>query len=73
MLTLTAQTILKTARDLVAMPNVAVEFIEKSRNPTVSTGELAAIIERDPAMAVNILQAANSPLYGFVRGAKSIK
>jgi len=51
--------------DLETLPGIAVRLIEMSGDSEVHIGDLAALIEADPATATKILRLANSALYGL--------
>ncbi|HOJ14080.1 MAG TPA: HDOD domain-containing protein, partial [Deltaproteobacteria bacterium] len=57
--------ILKTMKDLPAMPQVAQKAREVVANPSSSFKDLAMVIETDQAIATRILRIANSPFYGL--------
>lgn len=57
--------ILKTLKDLPAMPQVAQKAREVINNPVSSFKDLARVIETDQAIVTRILKVANSPFYGL--------
>ncbi len=44
-------------------PKVATEVVQELRNPNGSMARVAKLVERDPAITVNVLKMANSGLY----------
>ncbi len=48
---------------LPTLPDAATKAMAIAKDPTSSLAEMAAVIERDPALAAGILKLANSPLY----------
>jgi putative nucleotidyltransferase with HDIG domain len=57
----------KLAKDrllLPSMPSVAVRCLDAMKDPAVPTRQLAAILECDPMLAVQVLRVANSAAFG---------
>lgn len=49
--------------DCLPSPNgVALKLIQLSKNPHTTLGDMVAAVETDPAMAVQVLKLANSPV-----------
>ncbi len=67
------QAVLARVDTLPPMPAVAVELLKAARDPNVDLAEVAGWIERDAAMAANILRLANSPFYGLRAEVTSIR
>ena len=65
--------ILAQIDSLPPMPAVAVQLLEATQNPDVDLGQVAHLIECDPAMTANLLRACNSPFYGLRREVTSIR
>ena len=55
---------LKACRTLPSVPAVVLEVLEICQNDTVSIGQIAKILVRDPALSGKVLKVANSPYYG---------
>ncbi len=55
---------LQRGNRLPSLPTVAVEILRLFNSPDASVQELTETIQTDPALAVRILKAANSPRYG---------
>lgn len=61
---------------LVSLPSVAASYAEISRvadDPAAQSDALAELVERDPAMAVKVLQLANFAYFGAPHGISSIR
>lgn len=70
----------RSLRDLVAglgalpaAPRVYMELTDALSRPDVAVGELASIVERDPAITVKVLQIVNSGFFGLPRRVTSIR
>ena len=70
---MTVSEILSQIDTLPPMPAVAVQLLEAAQDSDVNLGQVAALIERDPAMTANLLRACNSPFYGLRREVTSIR
>ncbi len=57
---------------LPSVPQVYVELIDALVNESGTTAQIAAIIERDPAMTAKVLQLVNSSYFGLARRVSSI-
>ena len=55
---------LEEIHELPALPDSARCLLQLARDPRAGARELAAVIERDAALASQVLRYANSPLYG---------
>ena len=53
---------LKKCATLPTISAVAMEVLERCQDERLDFNEMGRIIERDPALAVNVLKMANSPL-----------
>ena len=53
--------------NLPALPNVAVNVLERLKNESTSPSEITELIECEPAICTRVLSLANSPLYGLSR------
>ncbi len=50
---------------LPTLPTLAADLIMLAENPQSSLGDIALLLQRDPAMASKILKIANSAFYGY--------
>ncbi len=50
---------------LPTLPAIAVELLERTRDPDVDIAEIASLVESDPGLASRILRIVNSSLYGL--------
>lgn len=57
--------------NLPSLPEVYAELQEKTKDPECSLADIAAIIEKDLAMSVKILQLVNSAFYGLYKNVDS--
>ena len=57
---------------LPTLPAVAVKLLDLSRDPETETGDIVKLIKTDPAICAKILQATNSPYFGFSARVTSI-
>ncbi len=64
---------IETLDSIKPIPTVAIRLLEACRDQNENIGELVNLIESDPAIAVRILTAANSPLFGQSRLINSIQ
>lgn len=69
---LSSQDILRSARDLPALPAIVVELIQCLGDPHANMEQLAAKIAHDQALAAKTLRLANSSFYGLSRQVTSI-
>lgn len=65
--------ILLKLKSLPAMPQVVLKAQQVMRNSKLGMRHLAQVIEKDPAMVVNILKTANSAYYGVTGNISSIQ
>ena len=54
-------------KNLPSFPQVAVKFLEASKDETVSLSDLAKILETDPGISARVLEIVNSVFYGIGR------
>jgi len=66
------QNIIRTTRDLPAMPQVASKVLELSSDPNTSADQLQQVISDDQAMTGRILKIANSAMYSCSRKVKTL-
>ena len=55
------------ADNLPTLPTVAVQVLQLMHSDNASVGEIARVIENDPALTSKILKVANSSLFGMAR------
>jgi putative nucleotidyltransferase with HDIG domain len=65
--------VLRNVKTLPTLPDVAVRLIEMGDNPSVSTTELAELVEEDVALATRLLKLVNSPFFGVRREVESVQ
>jgi len=53
----------KLSKQIPPLPVILLQLIETLKDPNASFVDIAAVIERDPALAVEVLRVANSSLY----------
>lgn len=63
---------LKKIKSLPPLPESVTKIQQICNNPNSGVSDLIAVVEKDPALTVNLLKAANSPLYGFSREIKTV-
>ena len=51
--------------DLPALPQVALQILEKIRNPETPMNQLAEILATDPPLSAKVLNLVNSPFFGI--------
>lgn len=56
---------LQACRTLPTLPMVALQILELCQQPETSVGDVAALIQQDPALTSKVLRVVNSPLYGL--------
>jgi putative nucleotidyltransferase with HDIG domain len=64
--------ILASLQSLEPLPEVALKVLELSRKEDVGPRDIAAIVERDPAITAKVLKLCNSAYYGFQRKIASL-
>ena len=64
--------ILKQIKNLPPLPQSVLEVQKITNDPNASIKDLIKVIKEDPLLTVDLLKAANSPLYGFTRQIKTI-
>ncbi len=63
---------LKNTGRLPSPTGVALQILKLAESPNTSAGELAEVIETDPATSARLLKLANSPLAGIPRQISSV-
>ena len=59
--------------NLPSMPVVAIKVLELTQQEDVCVGDIADVIQKDPALTAKLLQTANSPLFGLPKKVGSIQ
>jgi HD-like signal output (HDOD) protein len=67
------QSLVGGIESLPASPNIYLELTGALERPQVGLGELAAIVEKDPALTAKVLQLANSAFFGSGQRTSSVK
>ncbi len=57
---------------LPSLPDTYLELARATEDPEVAIGDIAKIVERDPAMSVKVLQLVNSAYFGMPQRTESI-
>ena len=55
----------RTGEDLPSLPHVVAKVISIAADPDCSVPEIAGVIEKDAALAAQVLRVVNSPFYGL--------
>jgi diguanylate cyclase (GGDEF)-like protein len=55
---------ISSCRNLPTLPTVALEVLEVTRHPDCDMKQVAAVINRDPALSARVLKTVNSSYYG---------
>jgi HD-like signal output (HDOD) protein len=69
----TVKQIIGRVHRLPSEPGIYWELMKAASRPNVSTKEVAAIVEREPAMTAKVLQLVNSAYFGLARRVTSIQ
>jgi putative nucleotidyltransferase with HDIG domain len=64
--------ILRDIRTLPTLPHVAMQLLRQSESADTSMRDIAALVERDPAVATRLLKLVNSPFFGIQREIASV-
>lgn len=59
--------------DLPALPSVVAEVLRATDDPSTSTADVSAIIQRDPALTAKVLRVSNSSYYGMKQYVGTLK
>ncbi len=62
-----------SARSLPSPPRVYLDLVEVLTSETSSAGQVAAVVEQDPAMTAKVLQIVNSAFFGLPRKITGVK
>ena len=65
--------LLPQAVDLPALPHAVTEFVQRSASPNFNVAELAAIVEKDSALTVELLKHVNCAIYAMKQPVRSVK
>jgi HD-like signal output (HDOD) protein len=63
--TATPESLVADVRDLVSLPEVAIQVNALVNNPRASANAIAEVISRDPSLTARLLRIANSPFFGL--------
>jgi HD-like signal output (HDOD) protein len=63
---------IRLAEELPSLPTVVLEALKLTEQPDASMVDIAAVVERDPALAGKLLRVANSSLFGMPRKVTSL-
>lgn len=61
----TAKELVAEVRDLVSLPDVAIQINSMVDDPRYSAKDFADVISRDPSLTARLLRIANSPFFGL--------
>jgi HD-like signal output (HDOD) protein len=59
-------------QQLPSLPDTYWQLVRATEDPNVAIGDIAKIVERDPAMSVKVLQLVNSAYFGLAQKTESI-
>jgi HD-like signal output (HDOD) protein len=59
--------------DLATLPSTVVELLYLLKDPTACASDVVKVLERDPAMAANVLKLSNSAFYGARRKVSNVQ
>ncbi|MDR2093580.1 MAG: HDOD domain-containing protein [Azoarcus sp.] len=68
-----AQELVANIESLAALPTVYYRVREQLESPNGSIGEVARLMETDPALTASVLRLVNSAFYGFNRKIESVE
>ena len=63
----------KALPNIPPFPAIAVRLVQSLTDETTRLKELVELIQADPKLSVDVLQRANSPLYGLARQVDSVR
>lgn len=61
----TPETLVADVRDLLSLPDVAIQINSMVDDPQYSAKDLGDVISRDPSLTARLLRIANSPFFGL--------
>lgn len=64
---------LNQCTDLPSPPHIALRVLDATQDASLSTKDVVALIEKDPALATRLIRIVNSPYYGQTRLHKSVQ
>lgn len=64
-MTVTPESLVGNAGDLISMPDVFIRINDLAQDPTSSAVDFSRVIEQDAALTARLLKIVNSPYYGF--------
>jgi two-component system response regulator HydG len=56
----------RSGEDLPSLPHVVAKVVSIAASPEASVAEIAAVVEKDAALAARVLRVVNSPFYGLL-------
>ena len=62
---ITPESLVADVRDLVSLPEIAVQVNAMVEDPRTSAADIGEVISRDPSMTARLLRIANSPFFGL--------
>lgn len=65
--------LLPTSIELPALPYAVTEFVQKAASPNFDVKELAAIVEKDGALTVELLKHVNSAIYAMRNPVRNVR
>ncbi len=69
---LTPEVLVKTVKDLVTLPEIALRITKMINDPDSSAGDIAREIAKDAAVTARLLRIANSPMFGHSQRIASV-
>ena len=64
---------LRVCNGLPTLPTVAIKLIELANDPDTNLNQISDCMAFDPALAIKIMKAANSPLYRSRRSPSNVR
>ncbi len=64
---------IKSSKGLPSLPTVAMEILRLIQSDDVSVGQIASLVQQDPALTSKLLRMVNSPLFGMTREVASVQ
>jgi len=65
--------LLPASIELPALPHAVTEFVQKAASPNFDLKELAAIVEKDGALTVELLKHVNSAIYAMKNPVRNVR
>jgi diguanylate cyclase (GGDEF)-like protein len=64
---------LQVAVSFPSPPTIAFQIIDLASDPEITAGKVAALISKDPGLAIKLLRVANSPMYSKRRKSDNLR